>query len=152
MTILDFDTFKGDIMSDETTSSETSENQPLQGTVSGPMTEQATGIVDTIFAETLGLGMHNAVSSQLNSQMTTSASVTSACARLLKTPYPAATAPAKAAPPKSIPAVSASKKEGLTAVRPVDEPVTVDAEPEPGRWYKRIFKRKKKALEEQLPE
>lgn len=44
---------------------------------------QPTRLVDATLAETLGLSMHNAVSSQLNSQMSTSASITSACNRLL---------------------------------------------------------------------
>lgn len=148
MTILDFDTFKGDIMSDETTSSTASGTGSPQGTVSGPMTEQATGIVDTIFAETLGLGMHNAVSSQLNSQMTTSASVTSACARLLKTPH---AAPVKSAGPKKpLKTVESPRKEMIPMT---DEPVVLDAEPEAESkgWLKRIFKRKKKALEAQAP-
>lgn len=149
MTILDLDTFKGDIMSDETTSNTAPEIGSLKGTVSGPMTEQATGIVDTIFAETLGLGMHNAVSSQLNSQMTTSASVTSACARLLKTPYAAPASTAKAKPSKPVKMVDAPRQEMIPLT---DEPVVMDAEPGKDRWYKRIFKRKKKALEEQVSE
>lgn len=136
-------------MSDETTSNIAPENGSLNGTVSGPMTEQSTGIVDTIFAETLGLGMHNAVSSQLNSQMTTSASVTSACARLLKTPY---AAPSSAeAPSKPVKTVE-KKMRAVVPIAESDEPVTMDAEPVNDRWYKRIFKRKKKALEEQAPE
>lgn len=53
---------------------------------SNPFSNQATGLLETTFAETLGLSMHNAVSNQQSSQMTTSASVTNACARLLKAP------------------------------------------------------------------
>lgn len=47
---------------------------------------QPTGMVETTFAETLGLSMHNAILSQQNSQMIAQASITNACARLLSTP------------------------------------------------------------------
>ncbi|WP_216825044.1 RebB family R body protein [Agarilytica rhodophyticola] len=53
-----------------------------------PFSSQATGLVETTFAETLGLAMHNAVTNQQNSQMTASASITNACARLLQSPTP----------------------------------------------------------------
>ncbi|WP_076585344.1 RebB family R body protein [Vibrio ostreicida] len=46
---------------------------------------QSTGLLETTLADTLGLSMHNAVSNQQQSQMTTSASITNACARLLQT-------------------------------------------------------------------
>ncbi|NGN96233.1 hypothetical protein G5S52_00755 [Grimontia sp. S25] len=46
---------------------------------------QSTGLLETTLADTLGLSMHNAVSNQQQSQMTTAASVTNACARLLQT-------------------------------------------------------------------
>lgn len=49
---------------------------------------QPTGLVETTFAETIGLSMHNAISNQQNSQMTTAASITNACARLLQAPAP----------------------------------------------------------------
>ncbi|MGF1714547.1 RebB family R body protein [Photobacterium chitinilyticum] len=56
----------------------------------GPLTtqqafsSQPTELVETTFAETIGLSMHNAVANQQQSQMTTAASVTNACARLLQ--------------------------------------------------------------------
>lgn len=46
---------------------------------------QPTSLLETTLADTLGLSMHNAVTSQQQSQMTTAASVTNACARLLQT-------------------------------------------------------------------
>ncbi|NOI27093.1 RebB family R body protein [Vibrio coralliilyticus] len=46
---------------------------------------QPTSLLETTLADTLGLSMHNAVSTQQQSQMTTAASVTNACARLLQT-------------------------------------------------------------------
>lgn len=52
--------------------------------VSNAISTQPTGLVETTFAETLGLSMHNAVTSQQSSQMTTAASITNACARLLQ--------------------------------------------------------------------
>ncbi|KZN35404.1 RebB family R body protein [Pseudoalteromonas luteoviolacea] len=51
-----------------------------------PFSQQATSMTETTLAETLGLSMHNAVTSQQHAQMTTAASITNACARLLKTP------------------------------------------------------------------
>ncbi|KZN46957.1 RebB family R body protein [Pseudoalteromonas luteoviolacea] len=53
-----------------------------------PFSQQATSMTETTLAETLGLSMHNAVTSQQHAQMTTAASITNACARLLKTPNP----------------------------------------------------------------
>ncbi len=53
-----------------------------------PFSSQPTGLVETTFAETIGLSMHNAISNQQSSQMTTSASITNACARLLQAPLP----------------------------------------------------------------
>ncbi|MFM2480554.1 RebB family R body protein [Celerinatantimonas sp. YJH-8] len=47
---------------------------------------QPTTLLETTLSDTLGLSMHNAITNQQQSQMTTSASVTNACARLLKTP------------------------------------------------------------------
>ncbi|KZN13039.1 MULTISPECIES: RebB family R body protein [Marinomonas] len=46
---------------------------------------QPTGLLETTLTDTLGLSMHNAVTNQQQSQMTTAASITNACARLLKT-------------------------------------------------------------------
>lgn len=51
----------------------------------------ATVLVETSLAETLSLSMHNAIINQQNSQMTTAASVTNACARLLQVPFPTLT-------------------------------------------------------------
>ncbi|BFM50405.1 RebB family R body protein [Marinomonas sp. THO17] len=46
---------------------------------------QPTSLLETTLTDTLGLSMHNAVTNQQQSQMTTAASITNACARLLKT-------------------------------------------------------------------
>jgi hypothetical protein len=66
--------------------------------VSNPFSGQPTGLVETTFAETLGLSMHNAVTTQQSSQMTTAASITNACARLLQAPVPVAPAKKEKAP------------------------------------------------------
>ncbi len=67
--------------------------QPATSVVAEPEPEvikafsvQPTGMVETTYAETIGLSMHNAILSQQNSQMITQASVTNACARLLTIP------------------------------------------------------------------
>lgn len=77
--------------------------------VSNPFSGQPTGLVETTFAETLGLSMHNAVTTQQSSQMTTAASITNACARLLQTPIPAA--PAKKAKEPEPEAVEVAPEE-----------------------------------------
>lgn len=41
-------------------------------------------MMDTMFADSLSRGMHNAIISQQNAQMASSASITSACARILQ--------------------------------------------------------------------
>lgn len=74
------------------TSTNTKEEQPDNTT---HFSLQPTGLVETTFAETLGLSMHNAIVNQQSSQMTTSASITNACARLLKTPIPVPLSPSK---------------------------------------------------------
>ncbi|WP_044839382.1 RebB family R body protein [Thalassomonas viridans] len=61
---------------------------------------QPTGLVETTLAETLGLSMHNAITNQQSSQMTTSASITNACARLLQSAPPAPAKKAEAEPPE----------------------------------------------------
>ena len=66
---------------------------PTKKPVHNPFSNQPTGLVETTFAETLGLSMHNAIFNQQSSQMTTSASITNACARLLQTPVPLALKP-----------------------------------------------------------
>ncbi|MDW6001895.1 RebB family R body protein [Vibrio mangrovi] len=48
-------------------------------------TAQPTSLLETTLADTLGLSMHNAITNQQQSQMTTAASITNACARLLQT-------------------------------------------------------------------
>lgn len=96
-----------------------------------PFSNQATGLLETTFAETLGLSMHNAVSNQQSSQMTTSASVTNACARLLQVP--------------AVIRATAEKNKDKTTEQ--SEPDSA-AQPEKKGFLKRlsnIFKRNKKS-------
>lgn len=72
----------------ENNENNTQSSQPQEAEAVTPFSMQPTGLVETTFAETLGLSMHNAITNQQSSQMTTSASVTNACARLLQTPIP----------------------------------------------------------------
>lgn len=44
---------------------------------------ESMSLLDLVSAETLGMSMHNAVSSQQNSQMSASAAVTASCAKML---------------------------------------------------------------------
>ena len=53
--------------------------------LTGSAATQGVGMVDVVSAETIGMFMHNAVVSQQNSQLTSNASVTAACARMLNT-------------------------------------------------------------------
>ena len=50
----------------------------------GATEKYSIAMVDTIFADTLSRGMQNAITSQQNAQMASSASITNACARILQ--------------------------------------------------------------------
>lgn len=51
--------------------------------LTGNAAPQGVSMVDVVSAESMGIFMHNAVLSQQNSQLTSNASVTAACARML---------------------------------------------------------------------
>jgi hypothetical protein len=86
---------------------------------------QPTSLLDTTLADTLGLSMHNAVTSQQQSQMTTAASVTNACARLLQTrPRSNSETPSEEDEPAII--VSAGDRLGQNGE---DEPVEMSSKP-----------------------
>ncbi|WDE10822.1 RebB family R body protein [Thalassomonas haliotis] len=76
-------------MSDTASNTAEPEAQKPQSSATS-FSAQPTGLVETTFAETLGLSMHNAITNQQSSQMTTSASITNACARLLQVATPVA--------------------------------------------------------------
>lgn len=50
----------------------------------GNSAPQAMGLLDVTGAESMGMSMHNAVSSQHNSQISSAAAVTAACAKMLQ--------------------------------------------------------------------
>ena len=52
---------------------------------------QGMAMLDIVSAETMGMAMHNAIAAQQNAQLTTNASITSACAKMLamEPPVPA---------------------------------------------------------------
>ncbi len=53
-------------------------------TVLGNAPAGSQGLLDTVMAETIGMMLHNAVTAQHNAQMVSSAAVTAACARILR--------------------------------------------------------------------
>jgi hypothetical protein len=55
-------------------------------TILGNAPAQSTGMLDAVMAESIGMAMYNAVTTQHNSQMVASAAVAAACARMLKSP------------------------------------------------------------------
>jgi len=73
-------------MADDTTVNAQIVDSVLQTTASvlGSAPSQTTGMLDALMTETLGMAMYNAVTTQHNSQMVTSAAVTAACSRILK--------------------------------------------------------------------
>ncbi|RBP53106.1 RebB family R body protein [Arenicella xantha] len=83
----------------QTTDSVSQVNTLLLGTSAS----QSIGLLEMVSAETLGMSMHNAVTAQQNSQMSTSASVTASCAKMLQAapsmPPTVAPPPAPSPPP-----------------------------------------------------
>ncbi|WP_047042712.1 RebB family R body protein [Vibrio mexicanus] len=77
---------------------------------------QSTSLLETTLSDTLGLSMHNAVTTQQQSQMTTAASITNACARLLQT---------QAKPSGIAPVVDEDKPEKA------EEPAVAAEQPQP---------------------
>ncbi|KGJ87964.1 RebB family R body protein [Colwellia psychrerythraea] len=111
-------------------------NQQLPTATNNPFSNQPTGLVETTFAETLGLSMHNAITNQQSSQMTTSASVTNACARLLQTPTHISRATSPAVTEKVVPVAVTEEIEPEKNVE--------DAPPAKKRFnIMAMFKRKK---------
>jgi hypothetical protein len=67
-------------------------------TILGNAPAQSTGMLDAVMAESIGMAMYNAVTTQHNSQMVASAAVAAACARMLKSPGALPPLPKTAAP------------------------------------------------------
>jgi len=78
--------------------------------VLGNSSAETKSMLDALMAETVGMAMYNAVTNQHNAQMVSNASMTAACARMLKTPFPA--------PPSSQPSTPT-----VTAVTPSPIPL-----------------------------
>jgi len=55
--------------------------------VLGNSSAETKSMLDALMAETVGMAMYNAVTNQHNAQMVSNASMTAACARMLKTPF-----------------------------------------------------------------
>jgi len=53
-------------------------------TVTGHAASQSASMLDTLMAETIGMAMYNAVNTQHNAQMVSSAAVAASCAKMLK--------------------------------------------------------------------
>ncbi|KJY75674.1 RebB family R body protein [Vibrio nigripulchritudo] len=103
---------------------------------------QPTSLLETTLADTLGLSMHNAVTSQQQSQMTTAASVTNACARLLQTQVrPAPVVQESTSNPVPQPAANPQPMPGSRALKMGhDEEPEIAAEPvEPAEEKKGKF-------------
>ena len=64
----------------------------------GSAAPQSLGIVDVAGAEALSMFMHNAVSAQQNSQISSSAAITSVCAKILQSQIPKPAKPPAPAP------------------------------------------------------
>jgi len=67
-------------------------------TVLGNSSAETKSMLDALMAETVGMAMYNAVTNQHNAQMVSNASMTAACARMLKTPFPAPSSASVSAP------------------------------------------------------
>jgi hypothetical protein len=59
-------------------------------------------MLDIILAETLGMAMHNAVFRQQQNQLTNSAAITAACAKMLQAPFPIKPPPPSPLPPPPV--------------------------------------------------
>jgi hypothetical protein len=57
------------------------------------------GMLDMVLLETLGMAMHNAVVRQQHNQMSNSAAITAACAKMLQAPFPIKPPPPSPSPP-----------------------------------------------------
>lgn len=55
----------------------------LQKLIRGAANSQSFAMLNSVMAETIGMSMHNAVSTQHNAQMLNSAATTSTCAKIL---------------------------------------------------------------------
>lgn len=86
---------------------------------------QTTAMLDAVMAETIGMIMHNAVTTQHNGQMIGNASVTATCAKILSVPL--AKAPTTASKPIELKCTTSTPTTSTTSTtsRPTSsEPIT----------------------------
>jgi len=104
------------------TINDTSVNSQITDTVSqvnttmlGTAASEAMGLIDMVTAETLGMSMHNAITAQQNSQMSTTASVTASCAKMLQAQIPTPVTPSPPVPDVPPPFLPLDPPEHITA-------------------------------------
>lgn len=78
--------------------------------LTGNAAPQGVSMVDVVSAESMGIFMHNAVMSQQNSQLTSNASVTATCARMLNIQQRETVAEQIPGPPPFMPLTTDSDK------------------------------------------
>ena len=83
----------------------------MNALVLGGSPSEAIAMLDVTSAETFGMSMHNAVSAQQNSQISSSAAVTSTCAKMLQTQVPVAVQPTQ--PERDLPPFLPLNVDGL---------------------------------------
>ena len=87
----------------------------IAGDTVGQSAAHSMGLLDTVLSETLGMALHNAVTTQHQTQMAGNAAVTTACAAILQSFVP----PSRETPQ---PASSKGKEEPGKAVTSTSDP------------------------------
>ncbi|QMV15481.1 Killing trait [Vibrio spartinae] len=112
-------------------------------------TAQPTSLLETTLADTLGLSMYNAITNQQQSQMTTAASVTNACARLLQTQSPEMSAsPRKDSKAEPEPAIFVDGSDRLSPDASESDNTEVNTKPTKRFNLFKFLKRNKQQPEE----
>ncbi|MCW8875427.1 MAG: RebB family R body protein [Kangiellaceae bacterium] len=93
----------------------------LNSMLIGATPPESIGLLDIASSETIGMAMYNAVSAQQNSQISSSAAVTSACAKMLSTQptLPSVPAPAVDNPPPFMP-LGPDKADSASLIKEAD--------------------------------
>lgn len=100
---------------------------------------QTIAMLNAVMTETLGMGMHNAISAQQQSQMTGAAATTSTCARILSvlSPKPGGGAPPTAptsSSPGSAPAAGPAAGGSTSTPAPASSGSSPSAAPSPSSF------------------
>lgn len=77
----------------------------LQNLLKGTAGSQSMAMLNNVMAETLGMSMHNAITTQHNAQLVNTAATTSTCARILSAAPRPAPAPAPVVKAPMVPIV-----------------------------------------------